>query len=294
MKVLRFCDKLKDKIVLLPGCFDGVHQGHRALIKRANEIKSECGAKLALLTFDDAFSYKVKGDKLIFTLNERKGILSDLGVDYLIVIRSTNNFLAKTYEEFLEYLYTNYNIHSVVCGKDFTFGSKASGNADKLKEYFCDRGVAVEIMSDIIYNGEKISSSLIKKKLSDGDIETANALLNFEYFFKGEVVHGRNIGTIMGFPTANVEFSNNKKLLRCGVYKTKTLIDGIWFDSITNFGSAPTFKRKKLVIETHVKDFSGDIYGKVISIAFVKYIRDIKKFDSVDELVDQLEKDKTI
>ncbi|MGN0819480.1 MAG: bifunctional riboflavin kinase/FAD synthetase [Christensenellaceae bacterium] len=294
MKILRFCDKLKDKIVLLPGCFDGVHQGHRALIKRANEIKREGGARLALLTFDDAFSYKVKGDKLIFTVTERSDILSDLGVDYLIVIRSTKKILAKSYEEFLEYLYTNYNIYSVVCGEDFTFGARASGNVEKLKEYFSAREVSVEIVPDIIYKGEKISSRLIKKMLASGDITTANALLNCEYFFKGLVVHGRNIGTIMGFPTANVEFSDNKKLLKCGVYKTKTLIDGVWRDSITNFGTAPTFKRKKLIIETHVKDFNADIYGKIITVAFIKYIRDIVKFDNVDELVKQLEKDKTV
>lgn len=188
-------------------------------------------------------------------------------------------------------MFQNFSPVFIVCGEDYTFGKNREGNAEYLKNYCADKGVFCTVMPIIFKNGEKISSTLIKKFLNDGDIEKANMLLGGNYFLSGKVLHGRAVGRTIGFPTLNVEISPRKAPLKRGVYATETIIDGNRYKSITNYGSAPTFDENGFLIETFVLDFRSDVYGKEVIIEFLKYLREDKKFANARLLQKQLDED---
>lgn len=282
--VILYGDKCQKNLILALGYFDAVHKGHQKVLKKAVSVASENNCTPSALIF---FGGKTKKD--VFTLNERLRRIFLTGIKTVIVKELSKDFMALTKLEFLKELTSLYDIKAVVSGSDFTFGKNAEGNVQTLKEFFGEDNVYTQNLEE--ENGEKISSSSIKNALSKGDILTANTLLGGNYFISGEVIRGKGLGRDLGFPTANVLLGENKYPINSGVYVTFTVINGVVYPAITNVGAQPTVNGKDTVIETYIDGFSGDLYGKSLTVYFVERIRDIKKFNSIKELKEQLEKD---
>ncbi len=282
---------LINKSVLALGFFDSVHIGHRYLLQKASNIATKFGAKLQVLTFDDNFFTNLgRKDKEVYLLNERISLLCSLGYENITVLDPTKEFLAQSPKEFLDFL-LKMNPIAIVAGNDYTYGYMGEGNMQSLNEYMATKGVEVFEVDLQKYLKEKISTTKIKRLLILGDIIGANVLLGDSFFVSGEVQKGRGVGKGIGIPTANISVSSTKQLPLEGVYKTKTLADGIMYSSITNVGAHPTFEDKNFNIETLLLGFEGSLYNKNIKVFFESRIRDTKKFADAQQLVAQINND---
>lgn len=283
-----------DKVIAL-GFFDSLHIGHRLLISEAEKLAATLSAEVCVSTFDDNFFCKLnKIDvKEIFTLEERKKILAEIGIDCVKVFKSTMQRFRQSGKAFFDELVADGNVAAIVCGEDYTFGKNALYGTEKLSQMCARRGIVFQTAPTLMYGNNKVSSSAIRKLLGEGDIEDANALLGRLYFCYGKVVHGRGDGRKFGVPTANLGILKQKLLPAFGVYKTVTEVNGISYKSLTNVGGQPTFDIDKPTIETLLLDFDGDLYGKDITINFVRRIRCIRKFSDASALRKQIEIDKS-
>lgn len=289
MKIINYGESDFEKIVLLLGYFDCIHIGHQRLIEKAKNLKDIKDYKIALFTFkNDGFCK----DGALLLFDERIAKAERLGVDEIIVADFNEKFKNTSCDEFIDVLYRTLNISAIICGFDYKFGKNAEGNAHTLADICEKRNTPCYVIPKTESNGEKISSTLIKSLLKQGKIKEANELLGEEYSLTGQVVHGREVGRTIGFPTANVNVPANKFRIKNGVYKTRVLIDGKAYGAITNYGARPTFNLGEILTESFVKGFDGDLYGKVITVIFLDFIRDIEKFYDIDKLKEQLEKDK--
>ncbi len=262
---------------MLLGGFDGLHVGHRALLACAQKT----GLPVGVMTIVGG-----KGEGL-FTAKERTNVFVRAGVDFVFELPfaeikdlSPNDFIGLLKKEFSPKLF--------VCGEDFRFGAGAKGTPTHLKE---GGQVCVEVLSLVEMGGEKVSSRNIKEYLSVGEISKANALLGENFFLIGQVERGRRIGRTIGFPTANIAYPVEKFPLKKGVYETRVCVDGRVYKGITNFGARPTFADSEVWTETYLDGFAGDLYGREIKIEFIRYLRDIVKFDGADGLKEQLTED---
>ena len=283
-KVLIYGETSQQNLILALGYFDAVHKGHKKVLKKAVEIAKEKNAIPAALIFIGG-----KGKKDVFTLPERLKRIFSTGIETIIVKELTSEFKSTDKIDFLKELTSLYSIYGVVSGSDFTFGYGALGNVQTLVDFLGKDKVYTEILEE--KSGEKISTTAVKKALNDGDILTVNTLLDGNYFISGEVVEGKKLGQTLGFPTANILIDKNKFEIGAGVYVTFVILNGKIYPSITNCGNQPTVDGENTVIETYIDGFSGNLYGKVLTVYFVEKIRDIVKFNSIIELKAQLEKD---
>lgn len=290
MEILNYGEINKnDNIVIALGYFDSIHKGHKQLLNSAKELALKHNLTATSLLFTGSF----KGEKNVFTLEERLLKLYLLGIEKVVIQELNNDFMKKSPATFINELLSFYSIKYIVVGEDFTFGYKGEGNVKLLKEICQKHGVEVKVISlKTDENGNKISSTAIKKHLDCGDILSVNTLLSDNYFIKGKVISGKKLGKSLGFPTANIKLSSEKYLLKQGVYYTFTIIDGKLFDAITNVGAQPTFNGEEYIVETYINGFDGDLYSKILTVYFIERIRDIVKFDDIDALKEQLQKDK--
>ncbi|MBR2284760.1 MAG: riboflavin biosynthesis protein RibF [Ruminococcus sp.] len=275
------------------GLFDGVHTGHRSVIDMA--VRAAAGAmQPAVFTFDcKSMSFKQgRGIEYIYTDTYRERLLHSLGIER-IFSSDFRELKDMSGEEFVRrVLSERMNAGYVVCGRDFRFGRNASCGAEELRELAAREGITAEIAGDVTMDGENVSSRRIRTLLSEGSIEPANDLLGEPYTVYAEVVHGAALGRTIGFPTANQLFSEGQLIPKAGVYGSAALIDGTWHASMTNIGVKPTvdFTGSPLA-ETYISDFSGDIYGQVISVRLLRFIRPEQKFSSLDGLRAQIARD---
>ncbi len=287
MEVIRYGEKIQKPLVLCLGYFDAVHIGHNKIISEAIKLSKKLNAEPAVLAFVGG-----KNNALdIFTFPERLIKFKALGIDTVIFQELDSAFMSKSADEFLNEIFSCYNVLGVVVGEDFTYGKMARGDTAHLKNYIKNTNAKLTVCEKVTYNGEKISSKDIKTHLLNGNLELANTLLGSNYFVRGEVKKGREIGKKIGFPTANIVTSKDKLLIKKGVYLTCTVIENKIYSCLTNVGNQPTVNGKENVIETYIHNFNGDLYGKGLSIYFIEKIRDIKKFSSLEELKNQLKKD---
>ena len=296
MIVTSFDEKRENPVVICLGGFDSIHKGHKFLISVANDLKENLDAKSVVFTYDNELcAINGKSNGLVFTFEERKIRLEKLGVDEICLAHFNYEFANRSPEEFLIKLCENRNVKMFICGKDFKFGKGAKGDFSTLIK-FCNEGKIAYKICDFILDSEqkKFSTSTIKEKLSTGDIKKVNDYLGDNYFVLGRVISGRKVGRQLGFPTANIAFSTSKYLPKNGVYATHVIIKGKRYNAITNVGNAPTFNEEKKLIECHVDGFNGNLYDQDLNVYFDFYIRDICKFESVDLLIRQLEKDLTV
>lgn len=283
-------------IGLTIGNFDGVHVGHRELLKK---IKSECVAKdlqFVIVTFVPHPQKILQPEKerfLISSYDQRRLLLEELGVDYLIEMKFTRDFSTLPPEEFLKnYLFSYPKLKDFYLGYDFAFGANKQGTFDLVRSVCLPKHISVEIQPKFEFKGQVVSSSLIRSKLDEGNLEETTKLLSRPFHLEGFVIKGEGRGKKIGFPTANIQVSPDVIVPQKGVYVTKTVYKGMTYKSITNIGSNPTFKDTlQIHIETNVFDFDLDIYGENLDIHFLKKVRDEKKFPTVNDLIEQIKND---
>ena len=291
MKSIYIKDKkfisLPEPVCAAIGNFDGVHLGHQKLI---DECKRH-GLKSAVLTFyphPSVFLKKIPNYPLITPLEKKTDVLSKMGIDYLIVVEFNEEIAAMPKEEFLEAMH-QMNIKACVCGYDFTFARRAEGTIRDLEKEFDFHEVKKFLMGDI-----RVSSTYIRELLSSGNVKEANRMLGRQFSIRGNVVYGDQNGRLFGFPTANVDYKNFF-LPKTGVYFVNVIVDGVPYLGMANIGHNPTVEYvDKLRLEVNIFGFDEDIYLSNIEVYFIDRIRDEKKFNSIDDLVKQMKKDKAL
>ena len=281
----------KSKVVLI-GNFDGIHLGHQKLISKAKKIAEQKKQKLVLITFNPHPREIINNTEmdLILPYKEKKLLLKNYGIDKINEIKFTNKLSKLSAEEFAkEYIYKAHNPSDIVIGKNFKFGHKARGDAKLLKDSLSKKvkvhSIDIKRLDSLI-----ISSSEIKKLISKGSIKKVNKLLGRNYHISGKVIHGEKRGRLIGFPTTNLSTEWNF-LPKKGVYVSKVVISDKSYQSITNIGVRPTFNANSLQIESHIFDFNKNVYGKKIKIYFLARIRNEKKFETVEKLIENITKD---
>lgn len=283
-------------IGLTIGNFDGVHIGHRQLLQK---IKADCLAKnllFVVVTFVPHPQKILQPEKERFLINsyeQRRTLLSSLGVDVLVEMNFTRDFSTLKAEEFMSrYLLSYPNLKDFYLGYDFAFGANKEGDYDLVRSLCNPRGVEVEIQPKFEFHGQVVSSSLIRDRLISGKIDEVKDILQRPFHLEGVVVKGEGRGKKIGFPTANIQVSQDLLVPHKGVYVTRTIYKGMTFKSVTNIGSNPTFKDgSQIHIETNLFDFDTDIYGELLDIQFLHKIRDEKKFPTVNDLISQIKAD---
>ncbi len=276
------------KTGLILGFFDGVHAGHRAVIESAFEYSDN----VILVTFKESPAVYF-GQKAEYIMSRQKSLekIKSLGV-HKIVQLDFSKIANMTAEQYLEYLIINYSPVSISTGFNHTFGFGKAGTPDFLYKNQNRYNYKYICVGPIVENNQTISSTLIRNLLVNGNIDQANKLLESKFTIMGNVISGKQIGRKIGFPTANIEYPANTVRIPYGVYKSVVHYDNRELKAITNWGMKPTLNNTlKPVLETHIFNFSGDLYGKQIEIAIEKRIRGEIKFDSLDELKAQITKD---
>ena len=280
----------KQKTVIALGCFDSVHLGHQKVIKTAKKYADENGLTLTVFTFSGNLKAIINNseEQNVYLLREREVLLKNLGADEIYFAPASKEFLSTDKKCFLDKLNADFNIECYVSGVDFTFGAFGKGDVNYLTDYAKAHNQNHIVVQTLNMFDEKISTTLIKEYLKNGDIVKANALLGRSFSVCGQVFKDRQVGKKLGFPTANVKLDKDKICVKHGVYVGKTKVDDKEYLSIINCGARPTFNLNESVIETHLIDFDGDLYKKQIEICFLEYLRDIKKFEDKDQLIKQL------
>ena len=265
------------------GAFDGIHKGHIELINKTKEINKN----FQIVTFDEIPKlYFDKSLKPLLDNKNKNNIFNDLKPTNLIYLKFDEiNQLSS--DEFLKYLDINLRTKKIVVGKDFKFGKNRSGDVDNIISYFGKDNVI--LLSDYIIDNEKVSSTKIRNFLDIGNIQKANNFLGREYELSGLVVKGKKLGSKIGFPTANLQLNNDLYLPKFGVYEISCKVNGNLFKGILNIGITPTvLNSKKVKIEAHLFNFNENIYDKNIVIQLKKFIREEIKFNSIDDLIKQI------
>lgn len=291
-------ETMEGQYSLAIGFFDGVHLGHQQVIEEAKAKAKELHIKSAVMTFDPHPSI-VLGERkekvfYITPLEQKLTVLESLGVDVTFVVHFTSDFAKLSPQTFVEMFIKNMNVKHVTAGFDFSFGAFGKGNMEMMKQLSGGQ-FGVSVIEKCADGTEKISSTRIRKYLSDGDMESAHKLLGRAFEVPGIVVHGDKRGRTLGFPTANVQRMAGCFTPATGVYAVRILVQDEWHDGVCNVGYKPTFKdpnNKQLSIEVHIFDFNKNIYGEDVVVGWYKRIRSEKKFNGIDELVAQIERDK--
>ncbi|WP_268913158.1 riboflavin biosynthesis protein RibF [Lentilactobacillus sp. SPB1-3] len=286
----------KEKIVLAMGFFDGVHLGHQDVINKAKQIAEKSGAKLAVLTYDHhpAIVYKQLNDheKRYLTMYEEKmRIFESLGVDRVYYTNYTYAFQAQSEQEFVDNFIKRFNAITVVAGFDHTYGGTDTADMKHLPDY-SDGKFNVVTADPIEFEGEKVSSTRIRKALDDCDVNLTTHLLGRPFRSQGYVVHGREVGRLLGYPTANVEHSELQWLPNVGIYVVRVQVGDQQHIAMASVGHNVTFSDKlPMTIEINILDFNQNIYGETITVDWLDYIRGEVKFATTEQLTKQLYED---
>jgi riboflavin kinase/FMN adenylyltransferase len=289
-----------ERAVLTIGTFDGVHLGHRKIIEQlVNEANRVKGTSIVLTFFPHPKHVVGNNDEavlLLNTLEEKVKLLSEAGVDHLVVTPFTMEFAELSAENYIkDFLVKSFNPYTLIIGYDHRFGKNRIGDFNMLHKYSTEFGYNVMEVPEHILAHIKISSTQIRKQLLLGNVEQANEILGYNYFFSGIVIDGEKRGRTIGFPTANLQISDTEKLIPAnGVYAIDVTIEDtkIQYEGMMNMGIKPTFNGQEKSIEVNIFDFNEMIYGKKLTIFLKLKIRDEMKFDSVEALVSQLNKDR--
>lgn len=283
----------KESIIAL-GNFDGVHLAHRELLEEVVKTSKETGIKSSILIFENHTKNTIDHkDQRIITSNRKKyQILQDIGIDIVYEIQFTENVMKIDPVDFvLNFLFSNLKIKGIIVGYDYRFGYKASGDTELLKKICSEQDIILKVINPITLDGEIVSSTLIRKLIRDGDIKKANKLLGYEYTMDCEVIHGKKLGSKMGFPTANLNLLSNYVIPKFGVYNSKIKINGRIYKAATNIGKNPTVENSGMRIEASILDFDEKIYGEKLELILLDYIRPELVFDNIKDLFDQINKD---
>ncbi len=284
--------------VVAIGNFDGLHRGHKAVIDEARRLARRLGKPLAVLTFEPHPADYFAGRSVVFRMtppNAKAKALERAGADGLVILTFDRKIAEMPAEAFVrDLLVGRLGVSGVVVGYDFHFGKGRGGSPQFLQEAGERYGFAVEVIGRILADAagslEAVHSGNARKALESGDVALARRLLGHDYFIIGEVVHGQKLGRTLGFPTANLVLDPSCAL-RHGIYAVRICIDGVWHDGVASWGRRPTVDNGPPLLEIFVFDFSGDLYGKTVEVAFVEWIRGEEKFDGLDALKARIDLD---
>ncbi|MDD4291218.1 MAG: riboflavin biosynthesis protein RibF [Clostridia bacterium] len=281
-------DVERGQVVIL-GFFDCLHKGHLKLIGEAKEIAARAQTGCALMTFkNNPFAVLRKNDKPIYTFAERCDKLVELGIESVIAIDFDRAFMSLNKSEF-EMLLEKWSPEAIVCGYDFSYGCDR-GSVEDLAAFCRRKGILLRVVGEVAQDGERVSSSRIRRCLADGDMTQSYRLLGEFYRIKGEVCGGRRVGRKLGFPTVNL-VGSDKQLPKAGVYGGLVEIDGTVYAVAVNIGAKPTFGDLSESVEGYILGYSGELYGQSVTLGLAERIRDVVKFDDFELLKAQLARD---
>ncbi len=283
-----------EQSVICIGNFDGVHKGHQEIIKQLTDAARKRNCPSVAVSFEPhpgKILYPKVAPKIIKTQKQKRDLLRESGLDYYYVINFTPKFAGTSAKDFVKNILVDIlHAKEIFVGENFAFSKNRQGNVDFLKSLENEYGYTTHAVKSVTYKGEIISSTRIREALKNGNVETAEKLLGRHYYMEGIIVRGKQLGAKLGFPTANI-ISANELVPHLGVYATYTILNNKKHKSITNIGIKPTFGGNEIIVETHIFDFDKDIYGELIQIQFVSFIRPEIKFDNINILIENIEKD---
>lgn len=285
MKILSKCEySLPSSVVV--GKFDGVHKGHQELISMAKEISLKENLTLLAFTFENA-------GESITDSDEKKRLLKEKGIDVFYSQELSDDFKSTSPEAFIDLLKNKLNAKHIIVGFNFKFGRKRCGDTALMEKLCAEKGLKITVCKPVIFDGEPISSTRIRLSLKGGDIESAKNMLGRDFKVKSGVISGKMLGRQIGFPTANMEISKFSIIPKHGVYATFVEMEDSTYPAITNIGKNPTVDSDGAIkAETHIIGFDGDLYGKEISVGFLKRLRGETDFENLENLKSQLLSDK--
>lgn len=280
----------KASSVLALGFFDGVHLAHRRLLDLARDIAAREGLPFGVFTFSSDGNVK-RGVSRIYTDEEKLSLLEELGADFTVLAHFPS-ISGLSPEEFVsEVLIREAGAKIAVAGFNFRFGKGASGDCNDLTRLLSLHGARAVIADEITLGARTVSSSLIRRLLTEGDIVEANRLLVRPYSLSGVVSHGDGRGKALGFPTLNTALAPERVIPRLGVYRSEVVIDGVAYRALTNVGRCPTLGERAAHAETHLLNFSGAIYGEKINVSLFEFLRDEMIFENAESLKAQIARD---
>lgn len=286
--------QIEEPTVVTLGKFDGLHRGHEKLVHALLEYKKSNDVASVAFTFDIPPRNRIEdySSKVLTTNEEKEYIFDTTGIDYLIECPFTEEVMCMEPKAFIEWIVKALNMKCVVVGDDFRFGHKRAGDYHTLKLFEKEFGYKTIVIDKMKDENRDISSTYVREEIAAGNLKKANELLGYHYFIKSDVVHGKKIGRTIGVPTINMVLPFNKLLPPNGVYVTEVEVDAVTYVGVTNVGCKPTVSDSDMVgVETYILDFDKDVYGDSIVVSFVEYIRPEVKFDSVEQLKQQLVSD---
>ena len=293
MKVYYRKQAIDQECVLALGSFDTMHIGHKELIFRAKEYATKHGISMGVYLFEKRPAHILENmpQKDTYTKLQREKIIEAFGANFIYYEKFDEAFMRKSPEEFVRYLKETLSAKAVVVGFNYRFGKNASGDTERLKSLCIQYNIDVIVVPAVCDSEGVVSSTRVRKLLEEGNV-AANLLLGRAFELEGYVEKDRGVGREMGVPTANLVPDENVLLPKDGVYMTVACVDGEYYPAVTNIGIRPTFGLDRRTVETHLLDYSGDLYGKKIRLAFYAYLRDECIFPDVDSLIRQISEDK--
>lgn len=278
------------------GFFDGIHIGHGALLNKTRERAEKIGGIASVLSFDvhpDTLVFHTEVPLINSALAREELIRRYYGIDNVVFIHFSPYVMQMPWQTFADNIINELSIGWIVVGHDFCFGYRGEGTAEKLKKYCEQRGIGCDIIDAVKLDGRIVSSTYIRSLIAEGNIEEANRFLGHPHTLSDTVRSGYHLGTNMGAPTINMGFPEGVLIPRYGVYATKVILeDGTEYIAVTNVGVRPTVSdENKVNVESHLLDYSGNLYGRQARVEFYSFLRPEKKFDSIDALAGQIQTD---
>lgn len=280
-----------EKTIYALGFFDGVHIGHQALLAACRDLAKANHCKSGVVTFAVHPDSLVSGNApaLINTIEDRTNLLNAYGMDVVLALPFDKELMTTHWSSFLTQL-VDAGAAGFVCGSDFRFGAGGSGTAKKLSAFCESRQLPYAVVPQQELDGIRVSSTHIRGLLAAGDMENATRFLGHPHVFTGEVVAGKGLGRTIGVPTANLQIPESILLPKNGVYACIAHVNGKNYPAVTNIGNRPTVDGHHVTVEPWLLDFEGDLYGQKLTLVFFRYLRPEKKFDSLEELKAEIQK----
>lgn len=287
---------LDESVVITIGSFDGLHLGHKQLLQFLQQKSKELNAKSLVISFLPHPRIFFNSQKDFFLLNdasEKTALLASMEMDYLMQLPFDKEFASQSAEEFVKKIIEKLKPKAVVLGYDHKFGKNRTGSKETFEAmHKVYNNFEIFNFEEQKFSFDKIDSTTIRNCIKKGEIASANQLLGYEYQLIGEIVEGKKLGRTIQFPTANLEVFEKMKLIPMnGVYQTSIFVKRIWYRAITNIGNRPTVSGQELTVETHILDFDESIYGEKVVLKFENFIRPEQKFESLEALKAQIQKD---
>ncbi|NQT30774.1 MAG: bifunctional riboflavin kinase/FAD synthetase [Deltaproteobacteria bacterium] len=282
------------EMLLTIGVFDGVHLGHKHLIAQLKELARKQGYLSGVITFSqhpqEVLSPRTKLPSLT-GIDQRIALLKNEGVDIVLPLPFTPQIASLSPEQFLSLLKEYLKMKGLVIGPDFALGKDRQGDIDALRRLGQEMGFSVTVVPPLTMDGQVVSSTAIRKALAEGDMKQSRKLLGRPFSLQGRVVAGDKRGMDLGFPTANLDVEPGQALPAGGVYACRAHIDGRTYSAMTNIGHRPTFGGGQRMVEVYLLDYNGDLYGRELAIDIIGRLRDEKKFDTPEQLKEQIAED---